>query len=508
MFTETGTNMKKLAVVIRGQVREWDLCKSVFFNAFDLSDVETTFFFVTWEDTKASEDSLMKDFSNVKLGKLEILSDEIVESIGKKKSSNVYVEAYDRISYIRQYASMLVNEYELENDLVFDLVVDTRPDLYIAANKSCSEFLFSPDYLDFVIGSGFIQREKKQYAEISNNEEIAKLSDLLFVDDLIFCGNSLSMGVFNTEYEKNQLDTSRSMTMSPHHHTANHILDSKLIILNLAWKFFSQYDICRPGISKVHKGLDIWKVRDYSTKYYTNVEHTKNLSIVIPMCDGRALQKIGNTHIINKVVESINLPLANFIFVCSKNDENAETKKIINSLQLSKVKTIYADPKVVRDQVSAIMLSSSLLNSASQVLVVNSDQIFDYDNFGFINNIVSNQPDCQILTFKGSNPAWSYSKIDGENVVEVKEKEVISEHANAGMYYFKTATDLFSIINQLIKNRWMVNNKYYLAPAINFLISDSKKVTNYKANSVTQVGTVREVIEYLKNDTDNRLRLH
>ena len=54
----------------------------------------------------------------------------------------------------------------------------------------------------------------------------------------------------------------------------------------------------------------------------------------------------------------------------------------------------------------------------------------------------------------------------------------------------------------------MVNNKYYLAPAINFLISDSKKVTNYKANSVTQVGTVREVIEYLKNDTDNRLRLH
>lgn len=493
--------MKNLAVVLRGQLREWAACKDEIFKSFDLPDTNVVYFFVTWAGVNVDASYILNDFRDKNLGKLEIISDQVVKVLSAKKSSTKFVEAYDRMTYIRQYASMVVNEYELENDMVFDIVVNTRPDLFITTNTLCVDFLFSDDYVDFVLGSGFImKREKTLSVELGFSGEIRRISDTLFVDDLIFSGNSLSMGVFNTEYEQIQSETSHVFASSPHHHTAEHILNSKLIISNTAWKFFSQYDICRPGIRYYHSELDIWKVKEYSDRYYEVAEKIEKLSIVIPLCDGRALRKIGNSAVINKVVESINLPIANFIFVCSKEHKNNETKKILESLCLPKFDVIYTDGRLINDQVSAILQSANLLQPDDSVTVVNSDQIFDYNSIDFMLNIFKKDPDCQILTFEGDNPSWSYSKVIGDRVLLVAEKEVISSSANAGMYYFKKAKDMFSCINSLIINANTVNGKYYLSPAINYLIKSSKTVTNYSAKKVLQLGSEEEITEFAKNN--------
>lgn len=490
-------------------MREWKLCKEEVFNSFDLPNVDVIFFFIVWDHHTVNEEDIRNDFKNKNLGGLEIISDGKCSSVSniKSKSKSKFIESYDRMTFIRQYASMVVNEYELEHDFIFDIVVDTRPDLFITTNKICSKFLFSPDYVDFVIGSSQLRREKNQKAELDSSGDIVRLSDVLFVDDLIFSGNSLSMGIFNAEYEFLLSKTSHLFISSPHHFAAKYILESNLVISNAAIKFFSQFDICRPGITNWYKELDIWKVRDYALKCHNLTEFAENTTIVVPMCDGRAFRKISDSHVVSKLVQSINLPIANYIFVCSKKDNTFENKKILESLGLARMKMLFVD-RVVKDQVSAITAASKLLNSNDRVIVVNSDQIFNYDSVSFIDAARTNKDDCLVLTFEGSNPKWSYSLVnaDGE-IISVAEKEVISNTANAGLFYFKKASDLFSSIDRLKADKKTVDGKFYLSPAINYMISDGKAVKEFKSKKAPiQVGTQQEIACY--ESTNNKLRLH
>ena len=115
------------------------------------------------------------------------------------------------------------------------------------------------------------------------------------------------------------------------------------------------------------------------------------------------------------------------------------------------------------------------------VAVVNCDQWFWFDKHNELeflhglgelhNYALSREWDGFILTFTGDGTRWSYVKTDENGFVRATaEKEVISNQATVGFYWFRRAGDLFRAICDMISSNIKTNNEFYLCPVYNELI--------------------------------------
>ena len=98
------------------------------------------------------------------------------------------------------------------------------------------------------------------------------------------------------------------------------------------------------------------------------------------------------------------------------------------------------------------------------------------------------------------NPKWSFAKLDQDNfVVEVKEKEVISDFATVGIYLFNTGSKFVdSAIDMIVEND-RVNNEFYTCPVYNYMIKRGAKIGifNIKFEQMHGIGTPEDLIKYV-----------
>ena len=80
--------------------------------------------------------------------------------------------------------------------------------------------------------------------------------------------------------------------------------------------------------------------------------------------------------------------------------------------------------------------------------------------------------------FESRSPKFSYLQIEGGKVLEAREKEVISNHASAGVYIFRNVQAYLEAILFAMRNpsKCTVNNLFYVCPIFNGLISDHQEV--------------------------------
>ena len=64
-----------------------------------------------------------------------------------------------------------------------------------------------------------------------------------------------------------------------------------------------------------------------------------------------------------------------------------------------------------------------------------------------------------------------FAKLDSNNkVIEVAEKNPISDNATVGFYYWKQGQDFVNYAEQMIDNNDRVNNEFYVCPVFNYAI--------------------------------------
>jgi len=116
-----------------------------------------------------------------------------------------------------------------------------------------------------------------------------------------------------------------------------------------------------------------------------------------------------------------------------------------------------------------------------EIFIINSDQYIEWNSTHFIQTIEDNNADACIITFASQNPKWSYVLVNGEGWInQVKEKQVISEFATIGAYYFKKSSDFIFCADEIINKGLMSNGEYYVAPVFNIGINQlCMKVLNY-----------------------------
>ena len=124
----------------------------------------------------------------------------------------------------------------------------------------------------------------------------------------------------------------------------------------------------------------------------------------------------------------------------------------------------------------------------------------DADNF-YINDIVSlwNGKNC-VFTISDTlnDPIYSYVKCNGNEIIDIKEKDKISDFACTGAYGFKSFYQLNKYCKKIINNNIRQKSEFYTSGVIKEMINDNIEFTNLEIDNkyYFSLGTPKQVVEY------------
>ena len=234
------------------------------------------------------------------------------------------------------------------------------------------------------------------------------------------------------------------------------------------------------------------------------------MNILIPMAGngsrfsqaGYALPKplidVQGKPMIQVVVDCMNID-ANFIFIVQKEHrEKYNLDLVLNSI--AKNCKIVETNGVTEGAACTALLAKEYINNNEQLIISNSDHFIDWDSGQFLEKMQIENLDGGILTFEANHPKWSYVKTDIDGFInEVAEKQVISNHATAGIYYWKHGKSFVECAEQMIFKNIRVNNEFYVCPVFNEAIESGLKIKTFDVNKMWGLGTPEDLKYFLEN---------
>jgi NDP-sugar pyrophosphorylase family protein len=158
---------------------------------------------------------------------------------------------------------------------------------------------------------------------------------------------------------------------------------------------------------------------------------------------------------------------------------NDSLSKIIlqNNLKEINLGEKHNGPSDTAKQCYSYFQKNKLLDSP--LIIINCDQVIDWFPANFLDFIKKNDPDGAVLIHKSTDPRNSFAKIIKNKIVELVEKEAISDDALVGFHYWKTAKDFFNSALELSQAQIDLNSEEYVSETYNFLIKKNKKILPY-----------------------------
>jgi len=234
---------------------------------------------------------------------------------------------------------------------------------------------------------------------------------------------------------------------------------------------------------------------------------SKKLNILIPMAGaGSRFQAVGyklpkplidvnGRPMIQVVVDNMRLD-ATFTFVVQSSHRALyDLDNVLN--RIAPGCNIVEVDGVTEGAACTTLLAKEYINSDRPLMISNSDEFLEWDEFDFIR--ASQSVDGNIVTFKNLDKKWSFAKVVDGYVTEVAEKRPISDNATAGIYYWSKGSDYVKYAEQMIAKNIRVNNEFYVAPVYNEAIADGKKITIYTIDKLWGLGTPEDLVYYLEN---------
>lgn len=143
------------------------------------------------------------------------------------------------------------------------------------------------------------------------------------------------------------------------------------------------------------------------------------------------------------------------------------------------------------------------------LIIANGDQIINADLKNIIENFKKGKAEAGVISFDSVHPRWSYIQVDKKNeVLQAEEKRVISKNALAGFYYFQKAKSFFDVAMRSIEADQNTNGMYYIAPTLNYLVLDGKKVMSHAIDkdSYHSLYSPAKIAEYESSRLKNMVR--
>lgn len=208
--------------------------------------------------------------------------------------------------------------------------------------------------------------------------------------------------------------------------------------------------------------------------------------------------------ILEHALTPFNLDEANIIFIVQKQHilnysiDSFLKKKFSNNISIIELN------ELTDGALCTCLFSEKYIDKTLPLVVYTPDVTFspDFNLDSFL------KFDASLLTFKANSPDHSYARLDENGlVVETKEKEVISDNAAAGLYFFKDSDLFFEYARTMINNKETVRNEYYICPIYNYYIKDKLHVGAILTDKFYVLGTPTELEFYEKNVLYDSLRV-
>ena len=149
-----------------------------------------------------------------------------------------------------------------------------------------------------------------------------------------------------------------------------------------------------------------------------------------------------------------------------------------------------------------VLLAKEFMDNDDPMVIANSDQFVHMDINSFYDNLINSGRDGSILTFKATHPKWSFARVNPEGVVvEVAEKNPISDNATVGIYGYRRGADFVESAENMIKKNMRVNNEFYVCPVYNEMILAGKTIDIHPMpqGSMHGLGTPEDLERFLQS---------
>ena len=154
-----------------------------------------------------------------------------------------------------------------------------------------------------------------------------------------------------------------------------------------------------------------------------------------------------------------------------------------------------------RGAACSCLMAIESINNEMPLIISNADQIIEHDLNEVLDYFEDGGYDAGVICFESVHPRWSYVLLNENGlIIETAEKRPISKNAVAGFYYFRYGADFVAAAMRSIEKDANVNGLYYIAPALNEMILDRKKLGIYKIENSQYHSfySPQKVKEYLK----------
>jgi NDP-sugar pyrophosphorylase family protein len=147
-----------------------------------------------------------------------------------------------------------------------------------------------------------------------------------------------------------------------------------------------------------------------------------------------------------------------------------------------------------------ILRAERLIDPEGGLLIALVDQLVDFAVDDFVK--VGNTADGAIITFASRRPDLSYVDADDQGVItRIVDKEVVSDTAVAGVYYFRRAREFLDSARSIVLNEERgYRGEYVISLAIARMLRRGYRLLSYLAET-TILGTPEDLWEYEKRWT-------
>lgn len=250
----------------------------------------------------------------------------------------------------------------------------------------------------------------------------------------------------------------------------------------------------------------------YQTMKNQRKWHDSNLNVLIPMAGAgsrfaqagytfpKPLIEVFNKTMIQTVVDNLGLD-ANYIFIVQREHRLKYNLNSLLKLIAPNCKVVEVDG-ITQGAACTALMAKEFINNKSPLFFANSDQYVEWDPVEFMYKMQESNVDGGIVTFESNgHPKWSYAKINEETgeVIEVAEKNPISNLATCGYYLFKHGSDFVRYAEQMIEKNLRVNNEFYVCPVFNQMIEDGKRIKTFSADRMWGLGTPEDLKVFIEN---------
>lgn len=164
---------------------------------------------------------------------------------------------------------------------------------------------------------------------------------------------------------------------------------------------------------------------------------------------------------------------------------------------------IFSVLKTTRGAVETCLIAEPVIAPEDSIVVMDCDLEFRSKEYTKSIKKILESPIEQVnggmlVSFESNQPQYSYAEVNKSGlVVRTAEKEVISNHALCGAYFFSSAQGFLNAAHRLLKEPVFSKPEYYISLLYNYLLKEGEIVRLATMEEYYSYGTPEELKQYI-----------